>query len=242
MTQTGQIQGTCTFECDTVPHVKLGRIAQTRRSYPIFEKWEPVLAEKLKAANAALITANTPELRRVLLAKLDAKRKRKDKEDPVTDADERRWRLPPDLPKRKTTRRSKRALQVVRVGGSVRHRPRLAEGAAGRHYRLPEGMALEDGRGPMRASTLAPTKRNWSTNQSSTRAFFAFADRSRRGRDPKRRERRPGARGIAHRRAPEDLGTFDGESSDANYEKAKSELRTPRPTWTESSGCCSKTA
>ena len=48
-----QIQGTCTFDCKTVPHITLKSIAQNQALDPIFEKWEPVLAEKLAALNKA---------------------------------------------------------------------------------------------------------------------------------------------------------------------------------------------
>jgi adenine-specific DNA-methyltransferase len=53
------------------------------------------LSERLQTLNAALLKV-TPELRGRLAAKLEAKRKAKDRDDPVTDADERRWQLPAD--------------------------------------------------------------------------------------------------------------------------------------------------
>jgi adenine-specific DNA-methyltransferase len=59
---------------------------------PIFEKWEPVLAEKLKALNGALSEV-TPELRTMLKTKLIAKERREGKRA-ITEADERRWLLP----------------------------------------------------------------------------------------------------------------------------------------------------
>lgn len=91
---TETIKAACTFDCRTVPHITLRSIAQNQALDPIFEKWEPVLAEKLAAANKVLAEADTKELRAKLLSKYDAKKKRKDKEDPITDADERRWKLP----------------------------------------------------------------------------------------------------------------------------------------------------
>jgi len=48
------IQGTCTFDCKTVPHITLKSIAQNQALDPIFAKWEPVLAEKLALLNNAL--------------------------------------------------------------------------------------------------------------------------------------------------------------------------------------------
>lgn len=91
---TGQIGGACTFDCKTVPHITLKSIAQNQALDPLFEKWEPFLAEKAGAVNTALASAKTKELRAKLLAKYEAKKKRRDKEDPITDADERRWKLP----------------------------------------------------------------------------------------------------------------------------------------------------
>lgn len=90
---TGQIPGSCTFDCKTVPHVTLKSIAQNPALDPIFDKWTPILAEKLGALNAALGQGVTKALRQKLLAKLEDKRKREGKRA-VTDADERRWRLP----------------------------------------------------------------------------------------------------------------------------------------------------
>lgn len=91
---TERLNAACTFDCKTVPHITLKSIAQNQALDPLFEKWEPILVEKLAAANKALAESDTKELRAKLLAKYDAKKKRKDKEDPITDADERRWKLP----------------------------------------------------------------------------------------------------------------------------------------------------
>jgi adenine-specific DNA-methyltransferase len=91
---TGSVIGACRFRCKSIPHITVRSIAQNVALDPLFEKWEPILAEKVVAANKALSEANTKELRAMLLVKYDAKKKRKDKEDPITDADERRWKLP----------------------------------------------------------------------------------------------------------------------------------------------------
>jgi adenine-specific DNA-methyltransferase len=72
----------------------LKSIAQNQALDPIFEKWEPILAEKLAALNKALKTFITKDLRTHLLTKLEAKSKREGKKA-VTDADRRRWLLPP---------------------------------------------------------------------------------------------------------------------------------------------------
>lgn len=57
-------------------------------------KHQPVLDEKLRVPNEALRLI-TPELRQKLRAKLLEKEKREGKKA-VTDADRRRWLLPPD--------------------------------------------------------------------------------------------------------------------------------------------------
>jgi adenine-specific DNA-methyltransferase len=91
------------FKYKTVPHITLGAIAQNQNLDPIFAKHEPILAAKLKAANDAL--ASVPAaLRAKLREKLAAKEKAEGKKS-ITDADRRRWILPPDNrdPKEKWT-------------------------------------------------------------------------------------------------------------------------------------------
>ena len=80
------------FVYKTVPHITLKCIAQNQALDPIFARWEPVLAKKRAALNAALGTV-TPEIRTRLQAKLLAKERDKGKRA-VTDADRRRWLLP----------------------------------------------------------------------------------------------------------------------------------------------------
>jgi adenine-specific DNA-methyltransferase len=91
------------FKYKTVPHITLGAIAQNTNLDPIFAKHEPILAAKLKAANDAL-AAVSASLRTTLKAKLDEKQKSEGKKS-ITDADRRRWILPPDNrdPKEKWT-------------------------------------------------------------------------------------------------------------------------------------------
>jgi adenine-specific DNA-methyltransferase len=87
-----QIQGSCTFDCKTVPHVTLKSIAQNQALDPIFDKWEPILDDKLAALNRAL-KGVTKELRQKLALKLAAKQKSEGKKA-ITDADRLRWELP----------------------------------------------------------------------------------------------------------------------------------------------------
>ena len=83
------------FRYATVPHVTLRSIAQNVALDPIFAKWEPVLDEKLDTLNDALSEVSD-DTRAALLAKLNAKRRARGRGNRVTEADERRWRLPKD--------------------------------------------------------------------------------------------------------------------------------------------------
>ncbi len=76
------------FAIETTPHIERNYIAYNVALDPIFEKHEPILAEKLATLNAALKKV-TPALRKQLRLKLAEKKKRD-----VTDADQRRWNLP----------------------------------------------------------------------------------------------------------------------------------------------------
>ena len=73
---------------ETSQHIRLSDIANNVALDPIFEKHEPILAEKLMMLNAALRYV-TPEIRQKLKRKLTGKKKRE-----ITDADRRRWDLP----------------------------------------------------------------------------------------------------------------------------------------------------
>ena len=75
-----------------VPHITLKSIAQNTALDPIFDRYEPILAEKLDMLNLALEEV-TQELKNSLLLKLQDKEKREGKKA-VTDADRRRWKLP----------------------------------------------------------------------------------------------------------------------------------------------------
>lgn len=81
------------FRYKRIPHVKLGSIAQNANLDPIFAKHEPVLNLKLAAASAALAKVSD-RLRNDLKAKFALKQKHEGKKA-ITDADRRRWNLPP---------------------------------------------------------------------------------------------------------------------------------------------------
>lgn len=80
------------FVNKTVPHITLGSIAQNTALDPIFQRYEPILNEKLRALNSALADI-TPEIRSKLHAKLADKEEREGRRS-ITDADKRRWELP----------------------------------------------------------------------------------------------------------------------------------------------------
>lgn len=80
------------FVYEEVPHITLGAIAQNQALDPIFAHWEPILADKLAALNAALEGVD-PALRTGLLVKLAQKEQAYGKRS-ITEADRRRWMLP----------------------------------------------------------------------------------------------------------------------------------------------------
>jgi adenine-specific DNA-methyltransferase len=99
-TESGSI---ATLDCETVPHVTLKSIAQNSALDAIFARHQPGLDAALAALNAALKEALTPgpspggrgeNLRQKLAAKLATKQKAEGKRA-ITEADRRRWLLPP---------------------------------------------------------------------------------------------------------------------------------------------------
>ena len=81
-----------TFDCRTVPHIKLGSIARNTSLDPIVARHEPLLADALAALNRAADAVNA-KLKEKLAGKLVA-RHREAGAGAVTDADVRRWLLP----------------------------------------------------------------------------------------------------------------------------------------------------
>jgi adenine-specific DNA-methyltransferase len=80
------------FHYKTVPHITLKSVANNKSLDPIFDKHEPILAEKLTGLNEVLNRVDT-DLRQQLVRKLIAKHQEKGGRA-VTDADQRRWLLP----------------------------------------------------------------------------------------------------------------------------------------------------
>ena len=82
------------FVNKTVPHITLKSIAQNTALDPIFEKYEPILKEKLDTLNYVLSQITPPrKIRAKLLSKLTEKERRDGKRS-ITEADRRRWQLP----------------------------------------------------------------------------------------------------------------------------------------------------
>jgi len=81
------------FIYNTIPHTTLRSIAQNPNLDPIFAKHEPILGAKLLACNAALAKVNG-DVRQRLEVKLRETQQKEGKKG-VTDADRRRWELPP---------------------------------------------------------------------------------------------------------------------------------------------------
>ena len=82
------------FRYKSVPHITLKSIAQNQNLDPIFARHEPILESCLATCNAALAGVSA-DLRRRLEVKLRDK-ERSDGKRAITDADRRRWRLPPE--------------------------------------------------------------------------------------------------------------------------------------------------
>ncbi|HEY3857848.1 MAG TPA: site-specific DNA-methyltransferase [Verrucomicrobiae bacterium] len=81
-----------TFSCKTAPHITLKSIARNTSLDPIFAKYEPMLAERMKELNAALKKVAPDQS-----AKLADKLRRKEREEgkkSISEADRRRWLLP----------------------------------------------------------------------------------------------------------------------------------------------------
>jgi adenine-specific DNA-methyltransferase len=81
------------FRCKTVSHIRLSDIAQNTNLDPVFAKHEPLLGQTLTATSAAL-SAMPDSLRHKLKTKLALKQRQEGKKA-ITEADRRRWDLPP---------------------------------------------------------------------------------------------------------------------------------------------------
>jgi len=82
------------FQYETVSHITLESIANNLALDPIFTKYDQMLDNKLLQINELLQNVDK-EIRSNLLLKLQLKQKQEGKKS-TTEADERRWKLPPD--------------------------------------------------------------------------------------------------------------------------------------------------
>lgn len=89
--QAGPSKG---FFLNTIPHIMPSSITQNTNLDPIFAKHESLLASQLKDCNRAL--AAVPDTLRIRLASKLRGKERGEGKRAVTDADRRRWLLPPD--------------------------------------------------------------------------------------------------------------------------------------------------
>ena len=115
-----------TFHCKTVPHVTLRSIARNTSLDPIFDRHEPILAEKLAALNreAARVGA---DLKSALADKLIDKH-RKEGASAVTDADVRRWLLPDAPPERIGTAPARKPFKGVTARQAGKYREKIPHG------------------------------------------------------------------------------------------------------------------
>jgi adenine-specific DNA-methyltransferase len=98
------------FRYRAVSHITLRSVAQNPNLDPIFAKHAPILDEALAACAAALKLV-TPAIREKLAAKLRAKPKRE-----TTDADRRRWALPPDCRDRSAAAKKAATIDLDALG------------------------------------------------------------------------------------------------------------------------------
>ena len=127
LNETGKPTGNRqTFHCKTVPHVTLRSIARNTSLDPIFDRHEPILAEKLAALNreAARVGA---DLKSALADKLIDKH-RKEGASAVTDADVRRWLLPDAPPERIGTAPARKPFKGVTARQAGKYREKIPHG------------------------------------------------------------------------------------------------------------------
>ena len=115
-----------TFICKTVPRVTLRSIARNTSLDPIFDRYEPILVQKLATLNreAARVGA---DLKAALVDKLIDEH-RKEGASAITDADARRWLLPDALPQRIRTAPARKPLKSVTARQAEKYREKIPRG------------------------------------------------------------------------------------------------------------------
>ena len=122
--ETGKPTGKrLTFNCKTVPHVTLRSIARNASLDPIFDRHEPILAEKLAALNREAAKAGAA-LKTALVEKLVDKH-RQEGANAITDADMRRWLLPDTHPGQIKTTPARRPLRGITARQVQKYREKI---------------------------------------------------------------------------------------------------------------------
>ena len=125
--ETGKPTGKrLTFNCKTVPHVTLRSIARNTSLDPIFDRHEPILAEKLAALNRETAKAGAA-LKTALVEKLIDKH-RQEGANAVMDADMRRWLLPDTHPGQIKTTPVRRPLRGITAKQVQKYREKIPRG------------------------------------------------------------------------------------------------------------------
>ena len=114
-----------TFDCRTVPHIKLRSIARNTSLDPIFARHEPILADALAGLNREVDKVSA-ELKRQLAEKLIAKH-RQEGARAVTEADLRRWLLPDAHPAWIRAMPARRPLKGVTVRQVEKYREKIPQ-------------------------------------------------------------------------------------------------------------------
>lgn len=123
------------FLYKTVPHITLKSIAQNKSLDPIFEKHEPILAEKLEELNRQVAKV-TKETKEGLVRKLIAKHQ-KEGARAVTDADDRRWLLPGTDPQIIQQLKGGNGLSAVSAKQVEDYRAAIPEGPSWQEWQVP---------------------------------------------------------------------------------------------------------
>lgn len=123
------------FLYKTVPHITLKSIAQNKSLDPIFEKHEPILAEKLEELNRQVANV-TKETKEGLVRKLIAKHQ-KEGARAVTDADDRRWLLPSTDPQLIQPLKGGNGLAAVSAKQMEDYRAAIPEGPGWKEWQVP---------------------------------------------------------------------------------------------------------
>ena len=125
--ETGKPTGKrLTFNCKTVPHVTLRSIARNTSLDPIFDRHEPILAEKLAALNRETAKAGAA-LKTALVEKLIDKH-RQEGASAITDSDLRRWLLPDVPPELIKTAPARKPLKSVTTRQAEKYRGKIPHG------------------------------------------------------------------------------------------------------------------